>query len=67
MTVSPGILARGPWTADAVEATWSDETWAPPAELTREADAAVETEAAPQEQPEPVAAAAQADASSDAE
>jgi 8-oxo-dGTP diphosphatase len=41
VTVSPGILARGPWTADAVEANWSDETWSAPAALEAGADAAV--------------------------
>jgi 8-oxo-dGTP pyrophosphatase MutT (NUDIX family) len=41
VTVPPGILARGPWDAGDVEATWSDETWSPPASLEAEADAAV--------------------------
>ena len=42
MSVSPGILARGPWAAEDVETTWSDETWPAPAELERVADEAVE-------------------------
>jgi 8-oxo-dGTP diphosphatase len=36
-----GILARGPWQADQVEAHWHDEAFEPPAEVLREADAAV--------------------------
>jgi 8-oxo-dGTP pyrophosphatase MutT (NUDIX family) len=42
VTVAPGFLARGPWSADAVEAVWSDEQWAAPASLERDADAAIE-------------------------
>jgi 8-oxo-dGTP pyrophosphatase MutT (NUDIX family) len=42
VTVPPGILALGPWTPEAVEASWSDETWQAPAELERGADAAVQ-------------------------
>jgi 8-oxo-dGTP diphosphatase len=37
-----GILARGPWRYDQVEARWLDEAFEPPAEVVREADAAVE-------------------------
>jgi 8-oxo-dGTP diphosphatase len=37
-----GILARGPWRSDQVEARWLDEAFEPPAEVVREADAAVE-------------------------
>jgi small subunit ribosomal protein S2 len=60
-----GTQAEAPAAAEATDAPApaDDVTPATPAE----ADAAVETEAAPQEQPEPVAAAAQADASADAE
>jgi 8-oxo-dGTP pyrophosphatase MutT (NUDIX family) len=42
VTVQPGILARGPWPADRVEASWSDETWAASARLEEDADAAVD-------------------------
>jgi 8-oxo-dGTP pyrophosphatase MutT (NUDIX family) len=35
----PGILARGPWSPDDVRATWNDEPYAPPAEVTAAADA----------------------------
>jgi 8-oxo-dGTP diphosphatase len=37
-----GILARGPWQADEVEARWLDEQYEPPAEVQRMADAAVD-------------------------
>jgi 8-oxo-dGTP diphosphatase len=37
----PGILARGPWQADQVEARWLPEAYEPPAEIERLADAAV--------------------------
>jgi 8-oxo-dGTP diphosphatase len=37
-----GILARGPWRSDQVEARWLDEAFEPPAEVVREADAAVD-------------------------
>jgi 8-oxo-dGTP diphosphatase len=36
-----GILARGPWAAEQVEARWLDRPYDPPAELHRLADAAV--------------------------
>jgi 8-oxo-dGTP diphosphatase len=36
-----GILARGPWQADQVEARWLDEQFEPPADVQRAADAAV--------------------------
>ena len=39
---APTILARGPWSADQVSASWSDEAWEPPEELARAADAEVE-------------------------
>jgi ADP-ribose pyrophosphatase YjhB (NUDIX family) len=41
MPIAPGILARGPWTPDRVDAIWSDEEWRPPPDLERGADAAV--------------------------
>jgi 8-oxo-dGTP diphosphatase len=37
----PGILARGPWRPDQVEAVWREEPFEAPADLTREADRAV--------------------------
>jgi ADP-ribose pyrophosphatase YjhB (NUDIX family) len=39
---APGILARGPWRPDQVEAVWRDEVYEPPAEHNRMADGAVE-------------------------
>jgi 8-oxo-dGTP diphosphatase len=42
MTPAPGILARGPWQADQVEARWLDEPYEPPDEIQRQADAAVD-------------------------
>jgi ADP-ribose pyrophosphatase YjhB (NUDIX family) len=36
-----GILARGPWQSDQVETRWLDEAFEPPAEVLKEADAAV--------------------------
>jgi 8-oxo-dGTP diphosphatase len=41
MAIAPGILARGPWTPDHVDASWSDEPWQAPPELERGADEAV--------------------------
>jgi 8-oxo-dGTP diphosphatase len=41
MTSAPGILARGPWQADQVEAHWHAEPYDPPDEIQRLADAAV--------------------------
>jgi ADP-ribose pyrophosphatase YjhB (NUDIX family) len=38
---APGILARGPWQADQVEARWLDDAYEPPDEIQRRADAAV--------------------------
>jgi 8-oxo-dGTP diphosphatase len=38
---APGILARGPWQADQVEARWLDEAYEPPADVQRLADEAV--------------------------
>ena len=42
MTSAPGILARGPWQADQVEARWLDDAYEPPDEIQRLADAAVD-------------------------
>jgi 8-oxo-dGTP pyrophosphatase MutT (NUDIX family) len=41
VTVQPGILARGPWAADAVRTTWLEESYAPSAEQDAAADAAI--------------------------
>ena len=41
MSSGRGILARGPWQSDRVEASWLSETFEPPAEVERQADAAV--------------------------
>ena len=41
MPISPGILARGPWTPDRVDASWTEEEWRAPPELERGADEAV--------------------------
>ncbi len=41
MALGTGVLARGPWTPDQVEATWTDEQWRPPAEMQQKADEAV--------------------------
>jgi 8-oxo-dGTP diphosphatase len=38
----PGILARGPWQLDQVEARWLPDPYEPPAEIARQADAAVD-------------------------
>jgi 8-oxo-dGTP diphosphatase len=38
----PGILARGPWQADQIEARWLPDAYEPSAELERRADAAVD-------------------------
>ena len=42
MSPRPGLLARGPWRPDQVEAVWREDAYEPPAELDRMADAAVE-------------------------
>jgi 8-oxo-dGTP diphosphatase len=39
---TPGILARGPWGADQVEANWLPQAYEPPADVERLADAAVD-------------------------
>jgi 8-oxo-dGTP diphosphatase len=41
VSTGPGILARGPWQSDQVEARWLPDTFEPPAEVERQADAAV--------------------------
>ena len=41
VSVGSGILARGPWQSDQVEARWLDEAFEPPAEVVEQADAAV--------------------------
>jgi ADP-ribose pyrophosphatase YjhB (NUDIX family) len=41
VSVGRGILARGPWQSDQVEARWLDEAFEPPAEVEAQADAAV--------------------------
>lgn len=40
--MGPTILARGPWAPEQVGVQWSDRPWQAPAELERQADAAVE-------------------------
>jgi 8-oxo-dGTP diphosphatase len=40
--LTPGILARGPWAVDEVEARWREEHYEPPQERTAAADAAIE-------------------------
>ena len=42
MALPSGILARGPWALEAVEARWSDTHFDPPAERTTAADAAIQ-------------------------
>jgi ADP-ribose pyrophosphatase YjhB (NUDIX family) len=37
----PGILARGPWSAEKIRAAWSDEVYAPPEPHARAADQAI--------------------------
>jgi 8-oxo-dGTP diphosphatase len=39
--LKPGILARGPWELEAVEAHWQEETYDPGAEILAAADAAI--------------------------
>ena len=41
MSAAPGLLARGPWAADGVQAQWSQEHYEPPSEHTAAADLAV--------------------------
>jgi 8-oxo-dGTP diphosphatase len=42
VTSRPGVLARGPWQANQVEARWLDDAYEPPDEIQRLADAAVD-------------------------
>ena len=42
MTTRPGLLARGPWRPDQIEAVWRDEAFEVPAEVDRLADVEVE-------------------------
>jgi 8-oxo-dGTP diphosphatase len=42
VSTARGILARGPWQSDQVEARWVDQAFEPPAEVDRRADAAVD-------------------------
>ena len=42
MSPRPGLLARGPWRPDQVEAVWREDAYEPPAEVDRMADGAVE-------------------------
>ena len=41
MSNGRGILARGPWQSDQIEARWRDDAFEPPADVERQADAAV--------------------------
>jgi 8-oxo-dGTP diphosphatase len=41
VSTGPGILARGPWQEDQVEVRWLPEAFEAPAEVERQADAAV--------------------------
>jgi ADP-ribose pyrophosphatase YjhB (NUDIX family) len=41
MPISPGILARGPWAPDAVDANWIETAYAPPPAAAAAADAAI--------------------------
>lgn len=41
MALQPGILARGPWAADAVRARWREDPYEPAAERAAAADAAI--------------------------
>lgn len=42
MSSRPGLLARGPWRPDQVDAVWRDDTYEVPDEVERLADGAVE-------------------------
>ena len=42
MASPPGILARGPWPLEAVEARWSEEHYEPPVDRSAAADAAIQ-------------------------
>jgi ADP-ribose pyrophosphatase YjhB (NUDIX family) len=41
VTLTPGILARGPWRTDQIATRWREDAFNPGAELTAQADAAV--------------------------
>jgi ADP-ribose pyrophosphatase YjhB (NUDIX family) len=41
MSSAPALLARGPWSADEVDARWTDEPYAAPPERAAAADAAI--------------------------
>jgi ADP-ribose pyrophosphatase YjhB (NUDIX family) len=41
VTLTPGILARGPWQTDQVATRWREDRYEPGAELAAEADAAI--------------------------
>jgi 8-oxo-dGTP diphosphatase len=41
VSVGSGILARGPWQSEQVEARWLEDAFEPPAEVIEQADAAV--------------------------
>ena len=41
MALTPGLLARGPWSPEQVEPAWSDQNWEPPEQMERDADDAV--------------------------
>ncbi|MEA2312629.1 MAG: 8-oxo-dGTP diphosphatase [Solirubrobacteraceae bacterium] len=41
MTLTPGILARGPWPADLVAARWREDPYEPPPDREAAADAAI--------------------------
>jgi 8-oxo-dGTP diphosphatase len=41
MALTPGILARGPWTLDQVRADWREQPYEPPSAANAEADAAI--------------------------
>ena len=43
MSLNPGILARGPWQADQVAASWRDEPFEPTPERSAAADRAIAT------------------------
>ena len=43
MSLNPGILARGPWQADQVAASWHDEPFEPSPERSAAADRAIAT------------------------
>lgn len=42
MSLEPGILARGPWPLERVQAQWREEFYAPPPEIIDAADAAID-------------------------